>query len=56
MTSVWNIWVYHNVVLYECDENICMNGGTCQLIAGDTICNCTDGYTGINCSKYTYIM
>ncbi|XP_019861070.1 PREDICTED: delta-like protein 1, partial [Amphimedon queenslandica] len=36
-------------VLNECEENICVNGGTCSLIAGDTVCSCLDLYTGINC-------
>ncbi|XP_011407030.1 PREDICTED: pro-neuregulin-4, membrane-bound isoform-like, partial [Amphimedon queenslandica] len=37
--------------LYECEENVCVNGGTCSLIAGDTVCSCLDGYTGINCEE-----
>lgn len=40
------------VVYTECVMNICLNGGTCKVQAGDTICNCTDGCTGIDCGKY----
>ena len=37
------------IEIYECSNNICYNGGTCQLIAGDTICICKEEYGGINC-------
>ena len=40
------------LVLYECEENVCVNGGTCSLIAGDTVCSCLDEYTGINCGTF----
>lgn len=35
----------------NCDENICLNGGTCQLIAGDYLCQCPKEFYGIDCGK-----
>uniref|UniRef100_A0A1I8PY45 Protein crumbs n=1 Tax=Stomoxys calcitrans TaxID=35570 RepID=A0A1I8PY45_STOCA len=37
----------------QSDVQLCMNGGTCQEACGDEAdytCNCTDGYTGKNCT------
>ena len=38
--------------IYECLDDICFNGGTCQLIAGDTVCICQEEYEGINCGMF----
>ena len=38
----------------ECEENICFNGGTCEVIAGDYLCTCAVGFTGLSCNTSQY--
>ena len=33
----------------ECTEENCKNGGQCIDEVGGYSCNCTKGYTGVNC-------
>lgn len=38
--------------ILHCMPGICMNGGTCQEEAGDTMsCDCAEGYTGERCGE-----
>ena len=34
----------------DCAVQPCLNGGNCIDLGNDYTCNCTDGYTGKNCS------
>jgi hypothetical protein len=36
------------------NPNPCLNGGNCTDILGDYTCNCTEGWTGRNCTDYIY--
>ena len=40
----------------ECVSNPCLNGGTCVDQVNRYVCNCHDGYGGVNCqtSKYSF--
>ncbi len=35
----------------SCDQNICENGATCKILAGDYICECLQGYVGAFCEE-----
>jgi hypothetical protein len=38
------------IVISSCTVNTCLNGATCQSLSdGIYICNCANGYSGINC-------
>ena len=41
----------------DCDANPCKNGGTCVKVPSTQTykCNCTDAFTGINCSESTAV-
>ena len=47
--------ILHNSLLYlvyeNCDSNICENGATCKVLAGDYICECLPAYTGAFCEN-----
>ena len=32
-----------------CSPNPCVNGGNCQVVDGDAICRCPDGFVGEHC-------
>ena len=32
-----------------CDNFACLNGGLCQIIMGNPVCFCTNGFFGDNC-------
>ena len=38
----------------ECEENVCENGGTCQMLAGSVICTCPPHLTGVVCELREY--
>ena len=38
-------------VIDNCDPNPCMNGGVCEDLINDYICQCSSGYTGRNCTS-----
>ena len=38
------------IVYSTCEENFCLNGATCQILAGDYLCFCADGYKGPSCN------
>ena len=40
------------LAVYEdtCAVDICVNGGTCKELAGDTVCLCPPFYIGVTCS------
>ena len=38
------------IVYVQCDENLCMNGATCQIVASDYICLCVYGFIGPFCN------
>jgi deleted-in-malignant-brain-tumors protein 1 len=41
-----------NTTVYEeCQENVCLNGGTCQSFIGDITCTCVIGFSGVNCNE-----
>ena len=44
------MYIYNILVIGECEENICFNGGTCEVIAGDYLCTCAMGFTGPSCN------
>ena len=44
------MYIYNVLVIGECEENICFNGGTCEVIAGDYLCTCAMGFTGPSCN------
>jgi len=35
----------------ECDVNPCENNGTCRLLAGSYLCNCSQGFSGLFCEQ-----
>ena len=37
------------------DVEICNNGGSCRKLRPSYICECLDGFTGINCQTGTYL-
>ena len=41
----------------DCDANPCKNGGTCVEVPSKKTykCNCTDAFTGKNCSESTLV-
>ena len=39
------------LVYIECDTNPCENNGTCRLLAGSYICNCSQGFSGLFCEQ-----
>ena len=39
----------------ECEENVCKNGGTCEMLAGSVICTCPPHLTGVVCELRKYI-
>ena len=45
------IWVLPFVILEidECESNPCRHGSTCRDGVNGYICECTSGYTGLNC-------
>ena len=43
--------MYMHIVYQDCEENFCLNGATCQIIAGAYLCICSEGFTGPNCSE-----
>ena len=43
--------MYMHIVYQDCEENFCLNGATCQIIAGAYLCLCSEGFTGPNCSE-----
>ena len=57
--KLFNLYQIVCVIVYiPCDPNPC-NGGTCQYHAGNYICYCLPGFTGVFCveeapSKYTH--
>ena len=46
--------MYVYVVYEDCEQNLCQNGGTCQIIAGDYLCICAAGFTGLDCGRLNY--
>ena len=40
------------IVMQECQEDFCLNGATCQIVAGEYLCICAEGYTGPDCGMY----
>ena len=42
-------------VITECEENVCENGGTCQMLAGSVICTCPPHLTGVECELCEYV-
>ena len=39
-----------STVYKQCDENLCMNGATCRIVASDYICFCAYGFSGPFCN------
>uniref|UniRef100_A0A1X7U110 Deleted in malignant brain tumors 1 protein n=1 Tax=Amphimedon queenslandica TaxID=400682 RepID=A0A1X7U110_AMPQE len=39
----------NDTILQDCEEDFCLNGATCQIVAGAYLCICSDGFTGPNC-------
>ena len=39
-----------SIVYEQCDENLCMNGATCRIVASDYICFCAYGFSGPFCN------
>jgi hypothetical protein len=37
----------------SCQINPCLNGATCNVLAGGYTCTCTASYTGTNCETGT---
>ena len=44
-----------NNYIGTCIPNPCMNGGNCEEISNDYICQCTSGYVGKNCSYEGFV-
>ena len=42
----------HIIVMQECQEDFCLNGATCQIVAGEYLCICAEGYTGPDCGMH----
>ena len=40
---------YSTAVYTECEVNVCENGGICKKLGSSYICECTNGYSGVNC-------
>ena len=52
MTQLHNSIDSINIVVYStCDENLCINNGTCQYHAGNYICTCLPGFTEEFCEQ-----
>ena len=43
------IFLSRIIVYDECEIDICLNGGTCRILAGDYLCFCAEGYAGLFC-------
>ena len=41
--------LHFTVVILECEENICKNGGSCSVHVGDYRCDCPAGFSGFLC-------
>ena len=39
------------IVVLECEENICENGGNCTRHINDLTCDCLPGSTGFLCEE-----
>ena len=50
------MYTYNVLVIGECEENICFNGGTCEVIAGEYLCTCAVGFTGLSCNTSRIIV
>jgi hypothetical protein len=37
--------------IFKCQENTCLNGGTCIPISEFYICNCAPGYAGLKINQ-----
>ncbi|XP_033102535.1 uncharacterized protein LOC117105481 isoform X2 [Anneissia japonica] len=42
------------IVADPCADDPCENGGTCIVVDGGYICNCTNDFSGLNCSYCIY--
>ena len=42
---------HFTIVILECEENICENGGSCSIHAGDYRCDCPAGFSGFLCDE-----
>ena len=49
------MFVSRSPVMTECEENVCENGGTCQMLAGSVICTCPPHLTGVVCELCEYV-
>lgn len=50
--SLLYVSVYNCFIVYiDCDVNPCENNGTCRLLAGSYICNCSSGFSGLFCEQ-----
>ena len=53
--STWSVSLYYNVcinftaVYSDCEVELCKNGGKCRKLGPSYICECGNGYTGIDC-------
>ena len=42
----------HIIVMQECQEDFCLNGATCQIVAGEYLCICAEEYAGPDCGMH----
>ena len=56
LSYICSVCILNVLVIGECEENICFNGGTCQVIAGNYLCACAVGFTGLSCNTSTIIV
>ena len=47
-------WVLLTVQEDYCGDSPCQNGGTCTNLENTYMCECDDGYNGINCETREY--
>ena len=42
-------YLFDTTVYSDCEVELCINGGTCRKLGSSYICECVDGYTGLDC-------